>query len=224
MSVNYTDLLKEMHDLTRDHGIEVRGGKRYSQVSTRVELFRRTYGDGASITTDILHLGLVKGEPVVIRASIAKDGVTIATGTASEVIGQGNVNSSSALENAETSAVGRALAVLGLHGGEMASLNEMERVDTKPHNPSAEGLMQAWEDAVMDALPDDPSAETLADAYADAITADVARYKSAKGLDGYLRKHGGHINMIREHAPERHDEIREAVTKLRQNFTTKEAA
>ena len=40
--------------------------------------------------------------------------------------GSTHVNETSALENAETSAVGRALASIGLHGGEYASLNEIE--------------------------------------------------------------------------------------------------
>jgi len=41
------------------------------------------------------------------------------------------VNTTSALENAETSAIGRALASLGLAGGEYASANEMDAVQRK---------------------------------------------------------------------------------------------
>jgi hypothetical protein len=50
---------------------------------------------------------------------------------AEEIRGQGNVNKTSALENCETSAIGRALASLGLAGGEYASANEMDGVGRK---------------------------------------------------------------------------------------------
>ena len=45
----------------------------------------------------------------------------VGAGMAEEIRGQGMVNTTSALENAETSAIGRALASLGLAGGEYAS-------------------------------------------------------------------------------------------------------
>jgi hypothetical protein len=41
------------------------------------------------------------------------------------------VNQTSAIENAETSAIGRALAALGLHGGEYASANEIDIAEAK---------------------------------------------------------------------------------------------
>ena len=50
---------------------------------------------------------------------------------AEEIRGQGLVNTTSALENAETSAIGRALSSLGLAGGEYASANEMDAVVRK---------------------------------------------------------------------------------------------
>ena len=50
---------------------------------------------------------------------------------AEEIRGQGLVNTTSALENAETSAIGRALASLGLAGGEYASANELDAVERK---------------------------------------------------------------------------------------------
>jgi len=50
---------------------------------------------------------------------------------AEEIRGQGMVNTTSALENAETSAIGRALASLGLAGGEYASANELDAVERK---------------------------------------------------------------------------------------------
>jgi hypothetical protein len=78
------------------------------------------------------------GQPVAMRASgwvnTHKDDQNnhvIGSGYAEEIRGQGNVNKTSALENAETSAIGRALASLGLHGGTYASLNEIDAVQRK---------------------------------------------------------------------------------------------
>jgi hypothetical protein len=51
-----------------------------------------------------------------------------ATGLAFEVDGQGMANKTSALENAETSAIGRALANAGYSGNKRTSRTEMEKV------------------------------------------------------------------------------------------------
>jgi len=61
---------------------------------------------------------------VITRITNA-DGRVIATGLAEEVRGSTNINKTSALENAETSAVGRALAFFGLGGTEIASADEV---------------------------------------------------------------------------------------------------
>jgi hypothetical protein len=70
----------------------------------------------------------------VVRASIyltAGDqaaGLPKATGYAVEIDGTGGANNGSALENAETSAIGRALANMNLSGNKRASRQEMEKV------------------------------------------------------------------------------------------------
>lgn len=51
-----------------------------------------------------------------------------ATGWAFEIDGQGMANKTSALENAETSAIGRALANAGYSGNKRASREEMVKV------------------------------------------------------------------------------------------------
>jgi hypothetical protein len=56
---------------------------------------------------------------------IDKDGRTIATGYAEEHRTASQINRTSALENCETSAIGRALANFGLGGGEYASADEV---------------------------------------------------------------------------------------------------
>lgn len=102
-------------------GIVNIGGKDYVTVARRVADFRESH-PGYTIETKILSAADV----VQIRARIRDEGGRLlATGTAEEVRGQGNINKTSALENAETSAVGRALAFLGFGGTEIASADEI---------------------------------------------------------------------------------------------------
>jgi len=107
------------------HGVQVRGGKKYTTVAVRVELARRHFG-AIGIATDVIQWATDNGQPIVVKATVTdEEGRVLATGHAEEVRGQGNVNRTSALENAETSAIGRALAALGINGGEFASADEM---------------------------------------------------------------------------------------------------
>jgi len=100
-------------------------GREYQTVPLRVHKFRTDIQyKGWCISTEIL----VQNEKgVAMKASImdAKDRV-VATGHAEETR-QGQINRTSALENCETSAVGRALAFLGL-GGEEYSVASAEEV------------------------------------------------------------------------------------------------
>jgi hypothetical protein len=94
-----------------------------------MEAFRQVHGTDFGVDTHIL---VDDGQRVVVKAKITNmDGVVIGSGMAEEIRGQGNVNKTSALENCETSAIGRALASLGLAGGEYASANEMDGVGRK---------------------------------------------------------------------------------------------
>lgn len=114
------------------HGIEVRRGKKYTTAAIRVEVLRRHLGGEVGIATEIVHWGVEQGTPIVVKATVTDaTGRILATGHAEEIRGKGQVNATSALENAETSAIGRALASLGLSGGEFASANEMEGVERK---------------------------------------------------------------------------------------------
>lgn len=130
-----TDLTEAMGmvaDYYKDHAIKQKGGKMYLQVVHRVEAFRRVLGADYGIDTKIL---VDDGHRVVVKAIVTnKDGITVGSGMAEEIRGQGHVNTTSALENAETSAIGRALASLGLSGGEYASANEMDAVPRKAEN------------------------------------------------------------------------------------------
>jgi hypothetical protein len=97
-------------------------GKSYTQVSSRMAVFRK-YFPNYSIITNILHDDEIR---VVVQTKITTpDGVIIATGLAEEYRGESLINTSSALENGETSSIGRALACLSLGGSEYASSFEV---------------------------------------------------------------------------------------------------
>jgi len=126
---NLIEAMAEVNDLNRTHGVTQRGGKKYTEVFVRVEAFRKAFGTDLGISTEVVS---DDGSRVVMRARILdKNNHVIGSGYAEEIRGQGNVNKTSALENAETSAIGRALASLGLHGGTYASLNEIDAVQRK---------------------------------------------------------------------------------------------
>lgn len=97
-------------------------GKEYQTVAERVFQFRKENEGQLSIETEVLSAA----ELVQVKCSIRdKQGFVIATGHAEEVRGSTNINKTSALENCETSAAGRALAFFGLAGTEIASADEV---------------------------------------------------------------------------------------------------
>ena len=99
-------------------------GKIYLTVARRIDDFRRSeeFKDW-SIETELVSAD----ESMVVMKSTIRDasGKVAATGFAEENRSLGKINKTSALENAETSAVGRALAFLGLGGTEIASADEV---------------------------------------------------------------------------------------------------
>ena len=104
-----------------DSGIVKIHGKEYKTVALRVSEFREQHPDWSIITE------LVSSDDfVVIKATIADEsGRTIGTGHAEERRGSTQINRTSALENCETSAIGRALSACGYGGSEYASANEL---------------------------------------------------------------------------------------------------
>ena len=97
-------------------------GKDYKTVAYRVNEFRKKYPD-FTIQTDLVEANDVL---VIVKASIFNtESRLLATGYAEEVRAASKINRTSALENAETSAIGRALSALGLGGSQYASADEL---------------------------------------------------------------------------------------------------
>tara|TARA_A100001201_G_scaffold112543_1_gene96404 strand:- start:782 stop:1435 length:654 start_codon:yes stop_codon:yes gene_type:complete len=106
-------------------------GKQYRTVAERINLFYERFGKmHTQIITEIVK---DDGNIIQIKATINVDSrdkddsvSLLGTGYAEEDRSKGRINSTSALENCETSAIGRALASIGLGGEEYASANEVE--------------------------------------------------------------------------------------------------
>jgi hypothetical protein len=108
-------------------------GKKYVLVSDRVLYFNEKYPDG-SITTEMVNKP--EDEMVIIKATIkpSEGQNRTFTGYSQATWGEGYINKTSALENAETSSVGRALAFMGIGVIEsIASIDEINKTTiTKP--------------------------------------------------------------------------------------------
>jgi hypothetical protein len=119
----HTDLMRRCEKQLDTVGVNQRGGKKYMMVRDRIVLFRETYGLDYGVTTTLLH---ACDERVCVQAQVTDgQGRVIGSGLAEEQRGGTGVNKASALENCESSAIGRALASLGLHGGEYPTLDEI---------------------------------------------------------------------------------------------------
>lgn len=117
----------------KDTGIVNIHGKEYKTVAKRVDEFRKDHKTDMSIVTSII---VADEKTVVMKAEISdKDGRIIATGFAEEKRTAKGINETSALENCETSAIGRALANFGLGGGEYASADEVANAINQQSQP-----------------------------------------------------------------------------------------
>jgi len=140
-----------------DTGIVNIHGRAYKTVALRVGEFRADcpITDGWSITTTILKDA---DDIVIIKASMGHpDGRVVATGLAEEKRGASQINRTSALENCETSAIGRMLAAAGYGGSEYASANEVENAIQQqdggdPEPESRNGMRIALDDAQRDVV------------------------------------------------------------------------
>lgn len=103
-------------------------GKQYVLVKDRILAFNEYYPNG-SITTELI--SPVDSKTVVMKATVIPDVKNPArcfSDYSQAVIGQGMVNTTAAMENASTSACGRALAYLGIGIIEsVASADEMTK-------------------------------------------------------------------------------------------------
>lgn len=89
--------------------------KDYAEVNQRIKAFRFLYPKGRIDTTILSHELVGEKFRVIMGATVFdEEGNLLGSGTAYEVEGSSYINSTSYIENCETSAVGRALAMCGI--------------------------------------------------------------------------------------------------------------
>ena len=126
--MNYADIAKVNSEINM---IDLKG-KNYAMVPERVTAFRKLFPNGFIKTEIISH----DGTNVLMQtvAGYYENGVPVilASGLAQETRGKGMVNGTSYIENCETSAVGRALGMIGLgiNGGGICSAEELANAVT----------------------------------------------------------------------------------------------
>ena len=111
-------------------------GKEYAEVNQRIKVFRMLFPNGC-IKTNIL--SLENGVVTMVAEVYDENAKLIATGTAQEKETSSFINKTSFVENCETSAVGRALGMVGI-GIEtsVASFEEVTNAIANQDKPSAQ--------------------------------------------------------------------------------------
>lgn len=172
-------------------------GKQYVEVNERIKFFRQE--DQYKDWTIMSDFTVLDSEQCVCKTTIADaTGRVIATGHAHEVQGSSNINKTSYVENCETSAIGRALAVLGIGiDTSIASANEVEVAIAKQQaiidNPHVQTLSKALDapvENIMDKAVEYIKSQTDKRKAFDAITkkyGDQLTEKQVAGLKKFVR-------------------------------------
>lgn len=116
-------------------------GKEYAEVNQRVKAFRMVYPEG-SIETYMLSN---ENGVCIFKAEVFNGDTLIATGHAYEKEGSSFINKTSYIENAETSALGRALGIAGF--GIDTSICSAEELKNAKLNQSKEEVEKLMIDA-----------------------------------------------------------------------------
>ena len=120
------DLITTISDFKNklgDKGVTVDiHGKDYATVAPRVGIARQNLGAKLQIVTEVIS---ANSDTVVMKATGLIGGNVVATGHAEEQRSASRINRTSAMENAETSAIGRMLAFLGMTNDNIASAEEV---------------------------------------------------------------------------------------------------
>ena len=110
-------------------------GKDYVMVKDRIIFFNENFPNG-SITTE----SKATDNSFIFKAKVTPDVENPSryfTGHAEEIIGSSQINKTSALENCETSAIGRALGCMGIGVEEsFASADEIKNAKYQQNQPS----------------------------------------------------------------------------------------
>lgn len=189
--------MQEAEGLGQSDGVNQRGGKKYLEVKHRVAVFRKHFGTTMGIETSIMHID----DAMVRVQAIVRDqaSMIVGSGIAEERRGSSNVNTTSAVENCETSAIGRALASMGLHGGEYASSNE---IDTAQRNAAAIASTPTPKATEVPGVPEFSWLDWVSE------QSDLIKhYERESQLHGFLNDYAKQLQKLRSEKPELADQL-----------------
>lgn len=118
----------------KESAVDIKG-KKYVPVSARIVYFNEIYENGR-IVAELL--SPIESKHIMMKATVTpdlKNADRYFVGHSQAVVGEGYINKTSALENCETSAIGRALALMGI--GVIESVASVDEIN------KAEGQVQA---------------------------------------------------------------------------------
>jgi hypothetical protein len=149
--------VRNMAELPDEDKVSIRG-KMYAEVHTRVQAFREAFGSRGRIISKV-HQADEKRVLTETTISVFLDGHmagwhVIGNDFAEEYRSSSPVNKTSAVENCLTSSIGRALASLGLTGGNYASFDEVDHAINEK---------ASVDEAVEDLGTEEPEVEELAE-------------------------------------------------------------
>tara|TARA_R100001163_G_scaffold19958_1_gene17387 strand:+ start:4296 stop:4961 length:666 start_codon:yes stop_codon:yes gene_type:complete len=203
----HKEIMAEADSMTATAGVRQKGNKMYLEVKHRITILRRHYAIALGIDTTLLE---ANDKYVRVQAKIADpDGRVIASGMAEEIRGKGLVNQTSALENAETSAVGRALASLGLHGGEYASANEMDAVVRKTEIQKQETPKPMPDDPIPNGNAAEFHPSSNWDAWIGIAKADIEKFSSSGDTMSWFEKNREYLKDLEKENITKHAELAE---------------
>ncbi len=178
-------------------------GKEYKTVAERVSDIHNIHKDKSlSIETELVSWN----EGIVIFKATVTTGCGLFTGYAYEREGASQINKTSALENCETSSIGRALAAAGYGGTEYASANEVQNAITQQTNDTFKGansvaprpLTKLYKDMVEELNMHKKHPSLNADQQ-NKVTTLVKKTLSMKDKDAIEKYHNNVMNLVSEH-------------------------
>ena len=198
--MNYQDISKVNSEISM---IDLKG-KNYAMVPERVTAFRKLFPEGFINTEIVSH----DGTNVLMQAKVGyyENGcpIILGTGFAQEVRGRGMVNGTSYIENCETSAVGRALGMIGLgiNGGGICSAEELANAVTAQRQMKEEE--QAFvnppipKGGPVEVVAKVPPAENKPDPLAEYIRKEIIDIQTFVGLKNYTEARRQVFDLAKE--------------------------
>jgi len=216
------NVYKDIANLEDKNKVNIKG-KLYTTVATRVEIFRRRMGTLASITTNIVS---IDDHKVVVKAEISVNDKVISSDYAEEYRGDGYINKTSALENCCTSAIGRALAALGVIGGEYATSNEVDNAINNKAPATVKKVVKNKDSSTEDLLSDEDQKklEKAITDFTPVISEKNRIVNNVQELNEYLMGKKGSRDVIKNLDPHTYEVISEKITAIREQFKSKQGS